>query len=47
MADLEGKGSHHILAPGDEALVLEVLISTPEQPDLLSQGARNLILHTR
>jgi hypothetical protein len=47
MADLEGKGGHHILTPRHEALALEVLISTPEQPDLLSQGARNLILHTR
>jgi len=36
MADLEGKGGHHILTPRHKALVLEVLISAPEQPDLLS-----------
>ena len=47
MTNLKGKGGHHILTPRHKALVLEVLVSTPEQPDLLSQGSRNLRLHKR
>ena len=45
MTHFKSERGHHILAPRDDALVLEVLVATPQEPDLLSQSPRNSGLH--
>ena len=46
VSDLKVERRHHILTPGDPALVLEQSVTTVQKPDLLSESSRNLKLHT-
>jgi len=42
---LEIKGGHDVFAPHHETLVLEPLVTTKGEPDLLTKSSRNLHFH--
>jgi len=45
MTNLKVERRHHILTPGDPALVLEQSVTAMQKPNLLSESRRNLKLH--
>ena len=46
VSDLKVERGHHILTPGDPALVLEQPVTAVQKPYLLPKRSRNLKLHT-